>query len=80
MISSPSSVREPEGDGCAERLIRSWKEHLLGVRTFQTVEQLRLALLQFKEIHNEQRTIQRIGYKTPSQTRRNACKNPRSAA
>ena len=42
--SSPAFVREPEGNGCAERFIRVLKENLLWVRRFETVEELRLAL------------------------------------
>ena len=46
--SSPAFVREPEGNGCAERFIRTLKENLLWVRRFETVEELRLALIAFK--------------------------------
>ena len=46
--SSPSFVREPEGNGVAERFIRTLKENLLWVRSFETIEDLRLALLAFK--------------------------------
>ena len=42
--SSPSFVREPEGNGVAERFIRTLKENLLWVRSFATIEDLRLAL------------------------------------
>jgi len=45
-------VREPEGNGVAARFIRTLKEQLLWVRTFATVEELRLALLEFKEHYN----------------------------
>ena len=38
---SPSFVREPEGNGVAERFIRTLKENLLWVRTFKTIEELR---------------------------------------
>ena len=38
---SPSFVRQPEGNGVAERFIRTLKENLLWVRTFKTVEELR---------------------------------------
>ena len=41
--SSPAFVRAPEGNGCAERFIRTLKENLPWVQTFGTVEQLRLA-------------------------------------
>jgi len=67
--SSPSFVREPQGNGCSERFIRTLKENLLWVKHFETVEQLRLALLEFKRQYNEQWIIQRHGYKTPSQVR-----------
>ena len=40
--SSPAFVREPEGNGCAERFIRTLKENLLWVRRFDTIEELRL--------------------------------------
>jgi putative transposase len=33
--SSPAFVRAPEGNGCAERFIRTLKENLLWVRTFE---------------------------------------------
>ena len=51
--SSPSFVAAPEGNGCAERFIRTLKEQLLWVETFETVEQLRLALLAFKDRYNQ---------------------------
>ena len=41
MESSPSFVREPQGNGCAERFIGLLKENLLWVRTFSTIEELR---------------------------------------
>ena len=43
--SSPAFVREPEGNGCAQRFVRTLKENLLWVRRFETVEELRLALI-----------------------------------
>ena len=51
--SSPSFVREPEGNGVAERFIRTLKENLLWVRSFETIEELRLALLEFKRTYND---------------------------
>ena len=67
--SSPAFVREPEGNGCAERFIRTLKENLLWVRRFDTLEELRLALLAFKQIYNQSWIIERHGYKTPAQVR-----------
>lgn len=70
MKSSPAYVREPEGNGCAERFIRMLKENLLWVRTFETVEELRLALMEFKEIYNNEWMLEKHGYKSPRQVRR----------
>ncbi len=67
--SSPAFVREPEGNGCAERFIRTLKENLLWVRPFATVEELRLALQRFKDLHNQAWIIARHGYQTPAQVR-----------
>ncbi len=67
--SSPAFVREPEGNGCAERFIRVLKENLLWVRRFDTLEELRLALLAFKQTYNQSWIIERHGYRTPAQVR-----------
>jgi putative transposase len=69
IASSPAFVREPQGNGCAERFIRTLKENLLWITTFKTVEDLRVALLEFKQRYNETWLIGRHGYKTPSQVR-----------
>jgi putative transposase len=67
--SSPAFVREPEGNGCAERYVRVLKENLLWVRRFDTVEELRLALLAFQRSYNQSWIIERHGYRTPAQVR-----------
>lgn len=76
---SPSFVREPEGNGCAERFIRTLKENLLWVRHFSTIEDLRHALLEFRDRYNHRWIIERHGYKTPEQAR-NALTATRKAA
>jgi putative transposase len=63
--SSPAFVRAPEGNGCAERFIRTLKENLLWVQTFDTVEDLRQALLAFREAYNTTWLIGRHGFITP---------------
>ena len=68
--SSPSFVREPEGHGVAERFIRTLKENLLWVRSFDTIEELRLALLEFKRTYNEQWMLEKYHYQSPAQVRR----------
>jgi transposase InsO family protein len=69
LTSSPAVVREPQGNGCAERFIRTLKENLLWLTTFDTVEELRVALLEFQHRYNEAWLIGRHGYKTPTQVR-----------
>jgi len=51
--STPTFVRAPEGNECAERFIRTLKENLLWVRNFETIEELRQALLKFRDLYNE---------------------------
>ena len=67
--SSPAFVREPEGNGCIERFFRTLKENLLWVRDFATIEELRLALLEFRRLYNEHWILERHDYLTPSQVR-----------
>jgi putative transposase len=67
--SSPAFVRAPEGNGCAERFIRTLKENLLWVQTFDTVEDLRQALLEFRETYNATWLIERHSFRSPSAIR-----------
>lgn len=69
IASSPAFVREPKGNGCAERFIRTLKEQLLWVRTFDTVEELRLALLEFKARYHREWLIERHGHQTRAAVR-----------
>src|SRR3954468_12455106 len=78
--SSPAFVRAPEGNGCAERFIRTLKENLLWVRTFDTVEELRQALLDFRESYNTTWLIERHGFQTPAAVRQNQLSSAALAA
>src|SRR3712207_2167759 len=69
IASSPAFVRAPEGNGCAERFIRTLKENLLWVRPFDSVEELRQALLAFRETYNTTWLIERHGFRTPAAVR-----------
>src|SRR3954469_24364338 len=78
--SSPAFVRAPEGNGCAERFIRTLKENLLWVRTFDTVEELRQALLVFREVYNTTWLIERHGFQTPAAMRQSQLSSAARAA
>src|SRR5512132_1763708 len=66
---SPSFVRQPEGNGVAERFIRTLKENLLWVQRFETIEDLRLALLEFADCYNTHWLVARHDHRTPAQVR-----------
>jgi putative transposase len=66
---SPSFVREPEGNGVAERFIRTLKENLLWVSIFNTIEDLRVALVAFARLYNESWLVARHGYRSPAKVR-----------
>jgi len=73
--SSPAFVREPEGilgsgpRTSVERFIRMLKENLLWVQRFETIEELRLALLEFQRTYNQTWIVERHGYQTPAAVR-----------
>jgi transposase InsO family protein len=69
ITSSPTFVREPEGNGCAERFIRTLKEQLLWIERFATVEELRQALLAFKDRYNREWLLARHGHRSPAAVR-----------
>jgi hypothetical protein len=70
IASSPAFAREPEGNGCVERFIRTLKENLLWVRRFDTIEELRQALQAFKDTYNRTWIVERHAYQTPAPDRR----------
>jgi transposase InsO family protein len=78
--SSPAFVRAPEGNGCAERFIRTLKENLLWVRTFDTVEELRAARLEFRDTYNSTWLIERHGFRPPSAVRQDQLSTAARAA
>src|ERR1700674_1487860 len=72
-IASRPWSRCARGCGVAERFIRTLKENLLWVRTFDTIEELRAALVEFATRYNETWLVARHGYRTPAQVRADQC-------
>lgn len=67
---SPAFVRQPEGNGCIERFFRTLKEQVLWVRRFRDLEELRTALIDFRDRYNHHWILERLNYRTPLQARR----------
>ena len=78
--SSPAFVRAPEGNGCSGRFVRTPKENLPRVGTFDTVEELGQALLEPRETHNAARPIERHGFKPPIAVRQEQLPTAATAA
>ena len=55
------------------------KENLLWVRTFDTIEELRAALVEFAKRYNETWLVARHGYRTPAQVRADQCRLDQNA-
>jgi putative transposase len=79
---APAFVRAPapEGDGAAERFVRTLKENLLCARTFETIEGLRRALPTFRDTYNTTWLIERHGFLTPDQFRQRQLQQVAEAA
>ncbi|MGH7758293.1 MAG: integrase core domain-containing protein [Candidatus Dormibacteria bacterium] len=67
--SSPAYVREPEGNGVAERFIKTLKEQLLWVQRFGTMDDLQQALQSCKQQYNQRWLVSKHGYVAPRQAR-----------
>src|SRR5215472_3849616 len=63
-----------------ELFIRTLKESLLWVRHFETIEELRQALLEFRETYNTKWLIERHGYLTPAGFRHKQLQSAAEAA
>ena len=62
-------VAEPECNGVAERFVRTLKHQLLSLKTFDTIEGLRLALQAFKHLYNHEWLVQKHRHLTPAALR-----------
>ena len=63
-------VSQPETNGVAERFNRTLKEQAIYGRVFQNIEEVRAAVRDFIEKYNEQWLVQKLGYRSPAQARR----------
>ena len=68
--SSPSFVRAPQGNGIAEWFMGPLKEQLLWIHDCHDLDELNAALRRWRERYNEQWIVERHGYRSPAQARR----------
>jgi len=63
-------VAEPETNGVAERFNRTLKEQAIYGRIFHNVEEVRAAVGAFIELYNQEWLIEKMGFRSPAQARR----------
>jgi transposase InsO family protein len=71
MAPSFAFVREPETNGVAERFIRTLKEQIVFGRIYQDIEEVRAAVRAYVERYNQRWLLEKNGYRSPAETRRN---------
>ncbi|MDQ3309075.1 MAG: IS3 family transposase [Gemmatimonadota bacterium] len=67
---SPAFVGEPECNGLIERFMRTLKEECIYVHRFRTLEEARFVIGRFIQQYNSEWLLQRHGYKTPAEVRK----------
>ena len=72
-------VRQPQTNGVAERFNRTLKEQILNGRVFHNIEEVREAVRQFVELYNTKWLLEKLGYRSPLETRQEY-NRPRGAA
>lgn len=63
-------VAQPQTNGVVERYNRTLKEQAIYGRIFRNVEEVRAAVRAFVERYNEQWLIEKMGFRSPNQARR----------
>lgn len=71
MAPSFAFIEQPETNGVVERFFRTLKEQIIYGRVYDTVEDLRTAVDKFVELYNTEWRIERLGFLSPSEARKN---------
>jgi len=59
----------PTGNAVVERVIRTLKEEVVWLRDWESIDELRAAIMAWVRRYNEQRPHQALGWKTPAEYR-----------
>ena len=62
-------VAEPQTNGVAERFNRTLKEQVFHARIFQNLEEVRVAVAEFKERYNRHWRLEKMGFMSPLEVR-----------
>lgn len=69
MRASFAYLHEPETNGVAERFFKTLKEQVIHGRIYRNVEDLRVAVVAFVNLYNQQWMVEKNGFKTPTEMR-----------
>lgn len=64
-------IEQPQTNGVVERFFRTLKEQIIYGRVYETVEELRVAVDKFVELYNREWRIERLGFLSPTEARKN---------
>ena len=64
-------IEQHQTNGVAERFFRTLKEKIVYGRVYETVEELRKAVEEFVELYNREWRIERLGFISPVEARKN---------
>ena len=67
---SKGFVREPETNGVVERFHRTFKEQIVHGRQYHSIEDFRKAVEAFIRVYNEKWLLEKLGYRSPLEARR----------
>ncbi|KAF1052627.1 MAG: hypothetical protein GAK41_01020 [Burkholderia gladioli] len=62
-------VAEPQTNGVAERFNRTMKEQAIHGHLFKNVEEVRAAVVAFKDRYNREWRLEKLGFKSPLEAR-----------
>ena len=71
IVPSFSFVQEPQTYGVVERFNRTLKEQVIYGRSFQNIDEVRKAVLDFRCAYNRSWRLAKLGFMTPIEARQN---------